>query len=194
MAKKDFIIVGQGLAGSVLAYLLWKKGKKVVIIDRKTDDELTSSRIAAGVISPITGWRFVKSWRIDEFLPAARAVYRGIETDLNIKIWHDRRLIRTIRNAEEQNNFQLRRAFVDYQPYISEAAPSVSKAFQPSDFGFLELTNAAQVNVPLLVECFQKFFKKNNLFETGDFDFHKTQIERQYSFLQKSHSAKSDFR
>ena len=176
MAKKDFIIVGQGLAGSVLAYLLWKKGKKVVIIDRKTDDEWTSSRIAAGVISPITGWRFVKSWRIDEFLPAARAVYRGIETDLNIKIWHDRRLIRTIRNAEEQNNFQLRRAFVDYQPYISEAAPSVSKAFHPSDFGFLELTNAAQVNVPLLVECFQKFFRKNNLFETDDFDFHKLKL------------------
>ena len=33
--KTDYIIVGQGLAGSILALTLLKKGKSVIIIDNR---------------------------------------------------------------------------------------------------------------------------------------------------------------
>ncbi|MFT5168556.1 MAG: glycine oxidase, partial [Saprospiraceae bacterium] len=56
----DYLIIGQGLAGSLLAYQLLERGKTVQIIDNHHNG--ASSSIAAGIINPITGRRFAKSW------------------------------------------------------------------------------------------------------------------------------------
>lgn len=171
MKKVDFIIVGQGLAGSVLAYLLWQKGQKVVVIDNYTEGgKKSSSQIAAGIINPITGMRFVKTWRIDEFLAAARAFYLEMETVLGVKLWHERSIIRAIRTIEEENNWLLRSSYPDYQPFCGTIPPSVKSTQIKPFYALAEVKNAAQVNLPLLVEHCRFFFKNKAMLLTEDFD------------------------
>ena len=55
----DFMIAGQGLAGSLLAYSLLKYNATVKIVDPQL--LVTSSIVAAGIMHPITGRRLVKS-------------------------------------------------------------------------------------------------------------------------------------
>ena len=53
----DFLIIGQGLAGSALAIELLGRGKRVLVVDRM--DQRSSSRVAAGLITPLKindGW------------------------------------------------------------------------------------------------------------------------------------------
>lgn len=174
MKHIDFIIVGQGLAGSVLAYLLLKKGQKVVVVGNYTEGgKKSSSQIAAGVINPITGMRFVKSWRIDAFLFAARSLYLEIETVLGVKLWHERLIFRALRNIEEENNWLLRNTFPDYQPYCGKTDASVSN-FDESKlmpfYALAEVKNGAQVNLPALVEHFRHYFEKKQILLTDDFD------------------------
>lgn len=69
----DFVVVGQGLAGTLLSYFLHKNGKSVLIIDDNFKG--SSSKVAAGIVNPITGKNFIKSWRIHDFLPEARRTY-----------------------------------------------------------------------------------------------------------------------
>ena len=54
----DYLIIGQGLAGSLLAWELINRNCKVVIIDNGQEN---ASQVAAGLINPIAGQRFVKS-------------------------------------------------------------------------------------------------------------------------------------
>ncbi len=54
----DFLIVGQGLAGSLLAWELMQRGAKVLIVDNGMPN---ASQVAAGLINPITGMRFAKT-------------------------------------------------------------------------------------------------------------------------------------
>ena len=54
-APWDVIIVGQGLAGTTLAWHLREAGQRVLVID--ACEPVTSSKIAAGLITPITGQR-----------------------------------------------------------------------------------------------------------------------------------------
>lgn len=174
MKKVDFIIVGQGLAGSVLAYSLLKKGQNVVVIDRYTEGgQKPSSQIAAGVINPITGMRFVKTWRIDEFLPAARSLYQELGNFLGVNLWHERLILRALRNFEEENNWLLRKTYADYEPYCGNIPPSVQTAenskFKPFH-SVAEVKNGAQVNMPLLVERFRHFLIKNQMFMNESFD------------------------
>ena len=49
----DFLIIGQGLAGTVLAWNLIQRGRSVIVLDR--EDESTSSKVAAGLINPFVG-------------------------------------------------------------------------------------------------------------------------------------------
>ena len=61
MDTLDYIIVGQGIAGSCLAFELLERGAKIEIFDESWRD--AACLVAAGVINPITGKRLVKSWR-----------------------------------------------------------------------------------------------------------------------------------
>jgi glycine oxidase len=190
MEKIDYIIVGQGIAGSVLAYSLRKNGQKVVIFDQNTEGVLTSSKIAAGVINPITGRRFVKSWRIDALLPAAKRLYQELETELSIPIWHDRPILRTLRDIEEENNFLLRRTYPDYIQYCGEmtTTPEVADAvfssiahlFFNKFYAFAETKNGAQVNVPFLIARLRDYFINHQMLINEVFSFDDLVIEENY--------------
>jgi len=84
--KADFLIVGQGLAGSMLYWFLKKQGKNVFVIDRH--DPSSASHIAPGIVHPITGRRIVKTWMADTLVPFAEATYREIENHFNEKLFH----------------------------------------------------------------------------------------------------------
>ncbi|MCD8528664.1 MAG: hypothetical protein LRY27_01495 [Chitinophagales bacterium] len=73
----DYLIVGQGLAGSMLAFELLKQKKTVFIIDQGSG--INASRQAIGLINPITGKRFVKSWKTDQLLPFLKNYYTNLE-------------------------------------------------------------------------------------------------------------------
>jgi glycine/D-amino acid oxidase-like deaminating enzyme len=77
----DYIIVGQGLCGSFLSWNLMKAGKKVLVIDESKPN--SSSKVASGVINPITGRRLVRTWDIETLLPYSLQAYTEFGKDLH---------------------------------------------------------------------------------------------------------------
>ena len=67
MAKNnlDFLIVGQGIAGSLLAWHLLRLGASIIVID--DNHAGAASLVAAGIINPISGIRMVPSWEFNRF-------------------------------------------------------------------------------------------------------------------------------
>ena len=78
----DFLIIGQGISGTWLSYYLEKERKSFIVIDNNFKD--SSSRIAAGIINPVTGRRHVEVWMAEEVLPFAWDAYHQIGSELNI--------------------------------------------------------------------------------------------------------------
>ena len=74
LKKFDFIVVGQGLAGSAVALQLLKRNRKILVIDRLNPN--SSSRVAAGLFNPVTGRNLVKTWMADELFSSLHAFYR----------------------------------------------------------------------------------------------------------------------
>src|SRR5580700_1323173 len=73
MTRVDVLIVGQGICGTFLSRELDRAGLCYIVIDEERPD--SASRAAAGLINPVTGRRFVKTWMIDELLPFVREAY-----------------------------------------------------------------------------------------------------------------------
>jgi glycine/D-amino acid oxidase-like deaminating enzyme len=80
----DYIIVGQGLAGTFLSWNLQRAGKKVLVIDQFRPQ--AASRIASGVINPITGRRMVRTWMIETLMPYAVEAYTQFGNELGASL------------------------------------------------------------------------------------------------------------
>lgn len=73
--KVDYVIVGHGLAGACLAWQLDQLGQRVAVLDHRQPH--TASRVATGLITPITGKRNSLSYRYEEFLQNAITFYES---------------------------------------------------------------------------------------------------------------------
>ncbi|HPH83217.1 MAG TPA: FAD-dependent oxidoreductase, partial [Flavobacteriales bacterium] len=67
--KCDFLIIGQGIAGTTLALELISRGSEVLVID--VFDEHNSSRVAAGLFNALVFKRITLGWRAKESLKEA---------------------------------------------------------------------------------------------------------------------------
>lgn len=96
-------------------------GERVLILD--ADVANTASKIAAGLITPITGQRLALSWRVNEMLSAARAFYAHIERRTGVAFFHPRPAIRLFQNDAEREIWAKRQSSDAYREFLSDPQP-----------------------------------------------------------------------
>lgn len=153
----DVIIVGQGLAGTSLAWALLDAGWSVLVIDG--NEAVTSSKIAAGLITPITGKRMNESWRFNEAYGVAQHFYRRIEQRTGHRFFDSRTAIRLFSSSEECERWRDKRQspvishhLLNPQPDPLEP-PGVTDAV---DGGFA--MRAAQLDVAAYLDVSRRHF------------------------------------
>jgi len=166
----DFLIVGQGIAGTLLTHFLLEDGHSVHVIDPA--HEYSASRVAAGLINPITGRHFVKSWRIEELIPSAEKTYRDLEAKLGIEIFHPRGLIRSMFSVRQENDWLSRTGDPSYAPYMKEEADlgDYREAVHPAH-SYGEVRHAAQVNIEEVVTAYRRYLLERDLLIPSSFDY-----------------------
>ena len=117
--KRRVLIVGQGLAGTLLAWELERVGMEFEIVD--AGHARAASRVAAGIINPITGRRLVKNEGIETLMPVARECYRAIERELGETLWREMRVRRWLVDEREREILAEKSASGVLAPYVEEA-------------------------------------------------------------------------
>ena len=175
MNEVDYIIVGQGLAGTLLSYYLQKAGKTIHVFDN--NHHLAASSIAAGIINPITGRFYVKSWRVDELIPFATNLYKKIEKELHIDFFHERNILRALENPGAENDWLAKTANEDYEAYL---CPEVNLGHYKDKlkpmYAFGEVCQSSQTNIPKLVQAFGEQLAAANALTVAKFDYDALQI------------------
>ncbi|MEO6245622.1 MAG: FAD-dependent oxidoreductase [Opitutaceae bacterium] len=115
--RSDILIVGQGLAGTLLGWECERAGISFHIAD--CGHATAASRAAAGMINPVTGRRLVKGWRVETLLPNARAAYGAIEQALGVPLWREMRVRRSFANARERAIFADKFSRGELAPYVT---------------------------------------------------------------------------
>jgi glycine oxidase len=110
------LIVGQGIAGTILAWTLRRLGAAVHVTDATTLGR--ASAAAAGIINPVTGKRYVESWRFADFWPAAQTAYRTLTAELGAAIWHEMPIVRLLPDPGAVNDWELRRSQSPYTDWL----------------------------------------------------------------------------
>ena len=175
----DFIIVGQGIAGTLLSYELIKREQKVLVIDQELPG--ASSKMAAGIINPITGRRLVKSWMFDELLPVLNSTYQELEKELNISILHEMEILKLLSSNKEINDFQIKKDDPKYAGYLFENEQKKTDYLQSTEYLYAALIkNAFRLDGNKLITTYRQWLKERNFLLDETFSDNHLKINTNY--------------
>ncbi|NUQ81026.1 MAG: FAD-binding oxidoreductase [Bacteroidetes bacterium] len=148
---KDLLIVGQGLAGSVLALKAWQRGLEFMVSSDPARPSWT--RIAAGLFNPVTGRRFVKTWMADTLFEEIYQFYPWAESVLGDGLYHPRPIYRVFTSRQQRLEFLNK---VDQEP-MGRFTPQVfEKGYLPETIhhpeGGLFIPGGGWVDLPRFVQ------------------------------------------
>lgn len=171
----DYIIVGQGIAGTMLDFFLRQHGCTVGVIDDAYPR--AASQVAAGLINPVTGRRYVKSWRIDELLPVARQTYRALEEQLGVSIYQELNVIRSLFNHREENDWLARTGEPGYEPYMLEETDlgPYGELTEPV-FSYGEVRQCAQVDLAGLTRAYRARLADEERLKEAAFNYEQLEV------------------
>lgn len=147
----EFLIVGSGIAGSILSDHLLKSGRTVTVIDKP--DKSNSSRVAGGLYNPITGRKMVKTWNCDLLFDYLIPYYDGLEEELKSRFFIDKHIYRPFFNVEEQNEWMGRSSDDKYAPYIQEVCTKPTYDEVDDPFGGLLLKRSGYLDTATFLEA-----------------------------------------
>ncbi|MEK6782106.1 MAG: FAD-dependent oxidoreductase [Bacteroidota bacterium] len=163
----DFIIVGQGLAGSTLALELLKRDMSVVVYDEPNENHC--SVVAAGLFNPITGRAMAKTWNADLLFPFLIEFYSNAEKKLGEHFFYPMSVYRPFTSFQEQNEWMGKSAEPGMRPYLKQVfTHSEFMCHVYDDLGGLLLSQCGYVDTHL----FMKAVRKNLVVQSSYCDEH----------------------
>lgn len=167
----DTIIIGQGLAGTTLAWHLLRRKQNILVLDQ--ENSVTCSKIAAGLVTPITGMRLVISWRFRELLQTAEQFYRKIEQETASHFYHQRGMIRLFSSQAEQERFTKRLETEEFRNLVQQPISSFNQNLFSSPMGGFEMPAASQLYVSQFLAASQKVFLNRRCYQSACVDMNE---------------------
>ncbi len=186
MKQFDYIIVGQGLAGTVLAFQLRLKGVNVFVIDKHR--ESTSSKIAPGAYNPMVLKRFTPCWKVEEQLEPLCCFIENFEETFNESIHTPLKLWRKFHSVQEQNLWLEKSEKVRLSPFMNPSFISNPYKDIRAEFGFGEVTNSGRVQLSEMISLLKEQLENEACFLNEAFDYNALEISST-SVVYKSVSA-----
>jgi glycine/D-amino acid oxidase-like deaminating enzyme len=166
----EFLIIGQGISGTFLSYYLYKEKRSFLVIDN--NDNNSPSRIAAGIINPVTGRRMVTVWMADEILPFAWTAYQEIGNELNITAISHNNIIDFFPNPFMRENFLKR--LDEGNEYISSIPDEQQyQQYFHYEFGCSEIKPVYTAHLETLLPAWRNKLKQEKLLLEEDFEIEK---------------------
>jgi len=158
-----WLIAGQGLAGTCLALEFLDRKIPFQIIDSGRGG---SSRVAAGLINPITGKNFEPSWLIQDFHPTAVAFFEHMGKTFGERIWHPLPVMRLASSEKEWAKISNKFDLPQTRRWLHE-----SQAATPDGFcGSVTLEGGGWVDTARFLSLTRDYFERLGIIETRQLD------------------------
>lgn len=166
--EKQFLIIGQGIAGSLLAYGMYKAGMKFTIVSSL--DLHKVSDVAAGMYNPLVFKRLTKSWMADKVLPVMFEIYRELENEFGEQFLFPKDILKPLSDHEIEiwKEKMDRKEFADYIGGIEyNGSGNGLKEFQ----SYGRVTNSGYLDLSKLLKKMRIFFKEQGFLVESQFNY-----------------------
>jgi len=166
MMEVDFIIVGQGLAGSALAMALMRRGKSVAVVD--SNDPSAATRVAAGLVTTLAGKGMNPAWRQSEYLPEAIAYYQNLERETGTPLFYPHPVLRLFKDAKEAAKFS--RKADALTEWVAKDVAEIPPNQLHAEFGGFEMAHGGRLDTLAYLKVVRQKIEKNGIYLEQSFD------------------------
>jgi len=162
LKEAEYIIIGQGLSGTILSMMFTERQIPHRVIDEPTLSQ--SSQIAAGLINPIVLKRLKLAHRANEQLEFAKPFYTKWENTLGDKFFSDLPIHHIFSAVGEQNLWLEKSENPSFKKFLGEIN-AVDKRPIKSPHGIGIMKNTFWLKSALLIEKYRNFLVEKGCFE-----------------------------
>ena len=166
--KFDFIIVGQGLAGTLLAHDLIEENKSVLLIDSNL--KASASRVAAGLINPISMKRCIEAMP-SYYLTKCLDRFLDLEKKLDSSFLKLKPILRLFDSIETNNQWKDKYKNEGMRIYIKELLSKNSFSSLNDSFSSALVEPAGHLDVIIFLDVSRSYFSKFHSLLNEKFDF-----------------------
>ena len=171
-----YLIVGQGLAGTMLAFSLLEKGEGVLVADDYA--HASASQVAAGMWNPVTFKRLAASWLAKEMLEEMNATFLQLENKLQANFFHQLPVARIFNSIQDANFWDEKSDHPEVGRYLSARSNNSVQENFDAPFGNSEVNECGWLNVPLFREAAKNYFIQQGIFSSeavkeSEVEFHE---------------------
>lgn len=161
------MIVGQGIAGTVLAHELMARGKSILIIDKP--EMSACSKISAGMYNPVVFKRLTQSWKADELIGTLVPFYEKMGELLGKRLLFEREIIK-IFSEEQERSFWEKKMKEEVGKYLEPVSEKPIPEFGPTPFGYGSVTKAGYLDVQNFLSLSASYFSERGMLLNEKFD------------------------
>jgi glycine oxidase len=179
------LIVGQGLAGTNMAFRLYQLGIPFKVLDNHHKN--SASMVAAGLFNPLVFKWITKSWKARLLLSEAVKTYQSMEHLLGGKYLDSKPLVRIIASAQEQKQWQRRENQEDYSGLVLPEDTDVAKLWDKG-FGNRGVAGSGWLDIKPLLQDFRAMLLAESKLIEGEMDYSKLQFDEYLTYKGESYS------
>lgn len=153
----DLVVIGGGIAGCAIAWEAIRRQRSVAMVDFPLPN--SSSRVAAGLVTPITGNRLASSWEFDAFFPRADDLYQFAQSHTRQYFWSKKPALRIFLNSEESERFNSKwsadhRGVIQATRFSSDQFPDLH-----APWGGFSMQPAARLNTQCYLQATHEYLQ-----------------------------------
>ena len=170
----DFLIVGQGIAGTTLAMELIAQGASVIVIDAY--NKSSSSQVAAGLFNPIAFRRVALGWKANECLKEVQRFYSGQEELTETHLFYPKDILRIHGSAEEVDIWNKRMQDPEFAGLLGDTIHEQDSPFYYQPLGVSKVLGGGFVDTRTWLSAVRRIFLTRNILREEHFEIHRLEI------------------
>lgn len=174
---KDILIIGGGFAGLCCAQEAWNRHLSCTFVDNGAPD--ASTRIAAGIMNPISGRKYNVQWAFEELWSSAKHLYGSMEARFNTPVMLPMPIHKIHRSEAALEAWLMNRTEPLAHGLVTENPPTAGwQKHVDQRFGALLVHQGMRIDTEAMTEAFSKTDSCVQMqFDHADLEVHADHVQ-----------------
>lgn len=171
----EYLIIGQGVAGSCFALKLLKEGKTFLVVDANQNK---ASSVAVGIYNPVVLKRFSLIWNAEEQLSLMHKYFSEFEELLDATFIEEIPTYRILKNEDEIKTWKKKSTMPELIPFLSNEVQNAENQEINSPYGYAEVKQTGRIKMGKCISKFAEYLAEKKLYRNESFDYSELKIQK----------------
>ncbi|HEX5026828.1 MAG TPA: FAD-dependent oxidoreductase, partial [Agriterribacter sp.] len=172
----EYLIIGQGIAGTLLSNALWKQGRSFLVIDN-VNGTAKASVVAGAIINPVNVSRWTSAPQVGSIVNAALETYKNFEETLGCSLIEETSMLVFHEDLSQSQLFVQQQLISQiYLPPPVNADIQIANRFFNDAFGLAKVQPVWKINATALLSGWAAFLQREDLLLKEHFDIDRCRI------------------